>query len=310
LALRDRLAERARTHLDGSPGPGVLRIEPRSSDDDFLRSVAGAVGAIERRDLAKVVLARSVDIHFDHDVDVAALLGRWAAIEPSCIVFSVPTPAGQFVGASPELLVERDGTHFRSMPLAGTTDRFHGAGSGLPPALLDSAKDGEEHRLVVESIRDVLAPVSAVLHVPDRPELVHLHTITHLGSTIDGTLRPSLDGRVPSALHLAALLHPTPAVAGVPRQAALGLIDELEPTPRGNYAGPVGYVDGAGDGRWMVGIRAMTVDGPTVQMTAGVGIVAGSRPETELQETRLKFRAVFDALAPGVPFDTGAGRER
>ncbi|MGD0880456.1 MAG: isochorismate synthase [Acidimicrobiales bacterium] len=309
-ALRGRLADRAGAHRNGSFGPGAVRIEPRTSDDDFLRSVAAAVDAIRRRDLVKVVLARSVDVHLDHEVDLAALLGRWADIEPSCVVFSVPTPAGQFVGASPELLVERDGTRFRSRPLAGTTDRIHGAVSGLPPSLVDSAKDGEEHRLVVVAIRDVLGPVSADLHVPDRPELVHLHTITHLGTTIDGTLRPSPDGRVPSALHLAALLHPTPAVAGVPRQAAIGLIDELEPTPRGTYAGPVGYVDAAGDGRWMVGIRAMTVDGPAVRMTAGVGIVAGSRPETELLETRLKFSAVFDALAPGVPFVTADERGR
>jgi menaquinone-specific isochorismate synthase len=309
-ALRDRLAERAAAPEGGAAGPVGLRIEPRTSDDHFLRSVATAVDAISHHDLVKVVLARSVDVHLDHEVDLVALLRRWAAIEPSCVVFSVPTPDGQFVGASPELLVERHGTRFRSRPLAGTTDRVHGTGSGLPPELLDSAKDGEEHRLVVDAIREVLAPISADLDVPDRPELVHLHSITHLGTTVDGTLRPSSDGRVPSALHLVALLHPTPAVAGVPRRTATELIEELEPTPRGTYAGPVGYVDGAGDGRWMVGIRAMTVAGRSVRMTAGVGIVAGSRPETELVETRLKFRAVFDALAPGVPFDTGDGPDR
>jgi isochorismate synthase len=308
-ALRDRLVERAGAPRPTPSGTGLPQVEPRSSDGDFLESVATAVGAIRRHDLVKVVLARSVDVHLASEVDLGALLRRWAALEPSCVVFSVPTPDGQFVGASPELLVERQGTRFRSRPLAGTTDRSPGAASGLPPELLDSAKDGEEHRLVVEAIRDVLAPVSDDLAVPDRPELVHLHTITHLGTTVDGTLRPAADGRVPSALHLAALLHPTPAVGGVPRQAAVELIGELEPTPRGTYAGPVGYVDASGDGRWMVGIRAMTVDGRTVRMTAGVGIVAGSRPETEFLETRLKFTAVFDVLAPGVPFDTAGDGE-
>jgi isochorismate synthase EntC len=93
-------------------------------------------------------------------------------------------------------------------------------------------------------------------------------------------------------------------VGGVPRAAALDLIGHLEDGSRGHYAGPVGWIDGAGDGRFVVGIRAMTVAGASVTLTAGVGIVAGSRPEVELRETGLKFSAVFDALAPGVPFDT------
>lgn len=304
-ALRARLADRAAHAGTGRDDPGPPVVVPWSPDADFEHAVAAAVDAVHQGTVVKVVLARAVDVELPTDADVPALLRRWSALEPSCTLFSVPVPDGQFVGASPELLVERHGDHVRSRPLAGTTDREHDAGSGLPPELLESAKDGEEHRLVVDAIRAELGPVCAELHVPDRPELVHLHTITHLGTTIDGTLARGHDGTVPSALHLIALLHPTPAVGGVPRAAATALIARLEPTPRGPYAGPVGWIDGAGDGRWMVGIRALTVDGPTVRMTAGVGIVADSDPRTELQETGLKFRAVFEALAPGVPFDTG-----
>jgi menaquinone-specific isochorismate synthase len=304
--LRDRLVERAGTCRPADSGSGAPVVVPLGADADFERSVATAVDAIDRHELVKVVLARAVDVRVDVDVDVTALLRRWAALEPSCTVFSVATSAGQFVGASPELLVERVADQVRSRPLAGTTDRVHDVGGGLPAALLESAKDGEEHRLVVDAIRDELAPVTTALRVPDRPELVHLHSITHLGTSLVGTLRPGPDGTVPTALHLVARLHPTPAVGGVPRAAATELIDRLEPTPRGTYAGPVGWVDGAGDGRWMVGIRAMTVDGRAVRMTAGVGIVAGSDPHTELLETRLKFRAVYDALAPGYHFDTAA----
>jgi isochorismate synthase len=305
-SLRDRLADRAAAHPSDDPTPVRPEVAPRTGDDEFERSVATAVDAIHRGELVKVVLSRAVGIRLDAEPDVPGLLRRWAALEPSCTVFSVPTPDGQFVGASPELLVERTGTRVRSRPLAGTTDRYHEAGSGLPAALLDSAKDGEEHRLVVDAIRDELAPLTTDLHVPDRPELVHLHTITHLGTAVDGTLAPGPDGLLPSALHLVARLHPTPAVGGVPRAAATGLIRRLEPTGRGTYAGPVGYVDAAGDGRFMVGIRAMSVDGRTVSMTAGVGIVAGSDPRTERIETQLKLRAVFAALAPGIDFDTAA----
>jgi menaquinone-specific isochorismate synthase len=308
-ALRTRLSDRAAAAPQRGSDPsrsGVPVVVPRSGDAEFEGAVATAVDAIRRGDLVKVVLARAVDVELPADVDVVALLHRWSALEPSCTLFSVPTPGGQFVGASPELLVERSGDQVCSRPLAGTTDRDHGAASALPPALLDSAKDGEEHRLVVDAIRSELDPVTVRLTVPDRPELVHLHTITHLGTTVRGTLRPTADGNVPSALHLVARLHPTPAVGGVPRSEATTLIHRLEQVPRGPYAGPVGWIDGAGDGRWMVGIRAMTVDGPSVRLTAGVGIVADSDPRTELEETDLKFRAVYGALAPGAPFDTSA----
>ena len=302
--LRTRLATRAAAHTAGAGRQDQPVVTPRSGDDEFERAVAVAVAAIGRHDVVKVVLARSVDVQLAAEVDVPDLLRRWTVLEPSCTVFSMPAPDGQFVGASPELLVEREAGQVRSRPLAGTTDRVHDPDGGLPAALLDSVKDGEEHRLVVDAVRAELAPVTDGLLVPDRPELVHLHTITHLGTSIEGTLRPDPFGGVPTALHLVARLHPTPAVAGVPRTEATDLIRHLEAGPRGTYAGPVGWVDGDGDGRWMVGIRAMTVDGDTVHMTAGVGIVAGSDPHTELLETGLKLRAVFDALAPGVTFDT------
>ncbi len=308
-SLRHRLVDRGSVPQDDHPTPVHPVVTPRSGDDDFERSVATAVDAIQRGELVKVVLSRSVDVRLETRPDVPDLLRRWAALEPSCTVFSVPTADGQFVGASPELLVERTGTRVRSRPLAGTTDRVHGSESRLPAALLDSAKDGEEHRLVVDAIREELTPVTVELHVPDHPELVHLHTITHLGTTIDGILDSGPDGLPPSVLHLVARLHPTPAVGGVPRAAATALIRRLEPTGRGTYAGPVGYVDAGGDGYWMIGIRAMSVDGTNVAMTAGVGIVSGSDPTTERMETLLKFRAVFAALAPGVELDTASPRD-
>ena len=309
-ALRDRLVAMAAAHRPVAIGPVGARVVPRSSDATFEEAVARAVEAIVRHDVTKVVLARRVDVTLDRVPDLAALLRRWGTLEPSATLFSLPTPDGQFVGASPELLVERRGDHVRSRPLAGTTDRFPDAASPLPSELLESAKDAEEHRLVVDAIREALEPWCTALRVPVRPELVHLHHLTHLGTTVDGTLRSDGDRTAPTALHLAALLHPTPAVGGVPRAAALDLIDRLEDGPRGTYAGPVGYLDGSGDGRFVVGIRAMTVAGATATLTAGVGVVAGSQPATERDEANLKFTAVFDALAPGIPFDTsgrGAG---
>ena len=201
----------ARTWCPGRPMP------------TFEGAVATVVEAIGRHEVAKVVLARRVDVALDRDPDLSALLRRWGTLEPNGTLFSLPTPDGQFVGASPELLVERHADHVRARPLAGTTDRFHDASSPLPSELLESTKDAEEHRLVVQFISDALGPWCDSLDVPDRPELVHLHNLTHLGTSLEGTLGVRSDGTVPSALHLAALLHPTPAVGGVPRAAALGV---------------------------------------------------------------------------------------
>ena len=304
-ALRTRILALTDQRVTAPPAVQRPVTEAKSSDADFVQSVAAAVDAIRRGALVKVVLARAVEVFLAQDIDVPDLIARWAELEPSCTIFALPTDAGRFVGASPELLVERSGAHVRSRPLAGTIGRIHDGDGGLPSALLESAKDGEEHRLVVDAIRAELAPLCTELQVPERPELVHLHTITHLGTTIDGTLRSDSDGTASTALHLVARLHPTPAVCGVPRLAATDLISRLEPEPRGAYAGPVGYVDASGDGRWMVGIRALTVTGRSATMTAGVGIVAESDPSTELSETSLKFRAVFEALAPGSVFEPG-----
>jgi isochorismate synthase len=244
-------------------------------------------------------------------VDVAALLDRWHRLEPTCTIFSVPTSDGQFVGASPELLVERTGTGVRSRPLAGTAERFVGSeGSLLPGELLESRKDATEHRLVVEAIEATLRDLCSELHAPSQPDLVHLRNIIHLGTSLTGTLARRPDGRVPSALELVGALHPTPAVGGVPATTALAVIGRLEPESRGHYAGPVGYVDAAGDGRWMVGIRAMAIDRLNSRLAAGVGIVDGSTPAIELAETNLKLSAVLDVLVPGLTITPAEGTHR
>ena len=297
--LRAALASRAAKHLPPSvfaDDAGAPRAARAMSDDDFRSAVSTAVDVIDGGSITKVVVARHVDVFPVAPLDEAALLTRWRDMEPGCTLVALDTPEGRFLGASPELLVSRQGLHVASTPLAGTTDRHHDACSVLPSTLLESTKDGNEHRLVVDAIVDALRPTTTLLKVPDGPTVVHLRTISHLATPISGTLSADPTGRVPSALHLAALLHPTPAVAGVPRDAALALIDRLEAAPRGPYAGPVGYVDGSGDGRWMVGIRAVLIDGRRVRLTAGVGVVAGSQPETELAEVGLKLRSVLDAL--------------
>jgi isochorismate synthase len=269
--------------------------------------VEEALLAIHGGELAKVVLARQMDMTAEEPIDIAGLLRRWHRLEPDCAIFSLPGADGQFVGASPELLVERSGLRVRSRPLAGTTNRSpEGSQSALatdvsilPAELMTSRKDGAEHRLVVEAIAERLGPLCSQLDVPPGPHLVHLHNLVHLGTSLAGTLVQMPGRPPPSALELVGALHPTPAVGGVPTQAACSLIDRLEPQSRGRYAGPVGYLDASGNGKWVLGIRAVTIRDRTARLAAGVGIVEGSDPRAELAETNLKFNAVFDALAPG-----------
>ncbi|MBO0819211.1 MAG: chorismate-binding protein, partial [Nocardiopsaceae bacterium] len=144
------------------------------------------------------------------------------------------------------------------------------------------------------SLREVLAPRCATLDVAPRPELFRLPNLQHLGTPVRGTLRPGTDDR--SALALAAALHPTAAVGGTPTPAAVELIRELENMDRDRYAGPVGWIDGDGNGEWGIALRCAQLDGNRARLFAGGGIVAGSDPATELAETQIKLRPMQMAL--------------
>ncbi|HVX21185.1 MAG TPA: isochorismate synthase [Acidimicrobiales bacterium] len=293
---------------DGSaatvPAPALTEIPPGAG---YAAAVAEAVAEIEAGRLEKVVLARSLEARLGRPVDLGRVVRRLRAQEPSCTTFSVPTtpgpatPGGRFVGASPELLVRRAGRAVTCHPLAGTIGLTGdpAVDAATVDRFLASAKEHREHRLVVDAIAAVLGPLTTALAAPDQPSLVRLQSVAHFGTVIDGTL-DAPGGRLPSVLDLLAALHPTPAVGGVPRDRALAAIAELEPAPRGLWAGPVGWVDGKGDGEWMIGLRSATVDGDVVRLHAGAGVVAGSDPAAELAETTVKLAPMLDALAPGL----------
>jgi menaquinone-specific isochorismate synthase len=293
------------THIapPGTPAP-ALELAPASerrppdgfaltstmSHADFCDIVASTVKGIADGCYEKVVLAREVQIEASGPILVADVLSRLRALFPACMVFSVDG----FVGASPELLLRRFGTEVCSHPLAGTVPRSGDpeADDRLAAGLLGSPKDRHEHRVVVDAVASTLGPLCADLDVPDGPSIVPLRNVSHLGTLITGHLRAPAAG----ALELAARLHPTPAVAGTPREAALERIAEVEGFDRGRYAGPVGWVDGNGDGEWAVGIRSATHEGNHARLVAGVGVVADSDPEAELAETQLKLQALLAAV--------------
>lgn len=279
--------------------PAILSVRAEPTARGYADAVRKALAAIaaggdEPDRLRKVVLARSLVVSAGAAIDPLALLRRLGT-DPGATRFAVPLhadgdPSRYLVGATPELLVAKRGNAVRSFPLAGSIPIESPDGARL---LMASDKDQREHALVVEAIADLLAPLCHILSVPAAPELRTTRTMRHLGTRIEGELA---DPEAMPAAALAALLHPTPAIGGTPRDKAVDLIRALEPVPRGFYAGAVGWSDARGDGDWYVALRCAEVEGARARLYAGAGIVAGSDPETELVETSAKFRAILDAL--------------
>jgi menaquinone-specific isochorismate synthase len=240
--------------------------------------------------LRKVVLARDLYATANRPIDARALLDRLAGRYPGCYTFA----CDGLVGATPELLISRDGWRVSSLVLAGTTPRgaTPAEDSELATALLGSAKENEEHQYAAASLENALAPLCQAMYVAPHPALIRLPNLQHLGTRVRGTLT-SVDR---SALGLAAAVHPTAAVGGTPTDAAVELIRELESMDRERYAGPVGWVDADGNGEWGIALRCAQLDGNRARLVAGCGIVAGSDPAAELAETITKFRPMRTAL--------------
>ncbi|HDS1581484.1 TPA: isochorismate synthase [Stenotrophomonas maltophilia] len=286
------------------PLQGALQAEPAAQD--YAAAVATAVQALRSptQDLHKVVLARSLLACTRQALSPEVLLARLGA-DPSVATYAVPLPVepGQapawLVGATPELLLRKRGVQLLSHPLAGSARRSADASEDerAARALQGSAKDHDEHRHVVEAIVDGLAPYCSDIDAQPQPTLHATASMWHLGTRIHATLK---DPHTPAAL-LLAQLHPTPAVCGTPRLAALQRIRELEPVARGFYAGAVGWLDAQGDGDWYVAIRCARLQGTQLRLYAGAGIVADSQPEAEVAETAAKFAALLNALGVHEP---------
>lgn len=245
--------------------------------------------------LRKVVLARRSEVHFDGPVDPVAVLRRLARSRDE-FAFGIRRGEAAFVGASPETLLRRDDDRLRVEALAGT--------SRLPPGpdradrlaraaerLYGSGKDLEEHALVVRGIADALAPFAVRRDLPGWPRVRGLGDLAHLSSEIEVELRTGV-----GTAALLDVLHPTPAVGGLPRDRALDLIRKAEPVERGWYAGPVGWVRPDGAAEFAVGIRSALLRGDTAWLYAGAGIVAASEPDAEYRETGDKLRRLLAAL--------------
>jgi salicylate biosynthesis isochorismate synthase/menaquinone-specific isochorismate synthase len=212
----------------------------------------------------------------------------------SCFCFCVGTPEAAFVGASPELLLRRSGAGVSTVALAGSTRRSSdpAVDDHLGEQLLRSDKNRREQRIVSERIVRLLRPHSVWVEAAAEPEVIKVANIQHLATPVIAQLAEPR-----SAVDLAGLLHPTPAVGGEPADRAAAAIAELEQMDRGWYAGPVGWMDATEDGEFCVALRSGLLRDRDAHLYAGVGVVSGSDPEAELEETEIKLRALLPLLA-------------
>nr|WP_294691436.1 isochorismate synthase [uncultured Friedmanniella sp.] len=270
---------------------GVRYTEGALSAGEWQAAVREAVRRIGTGALDKVVLARDVVATAEDEIDSRWLVTRLVDRYPSCWTYLVDG----LVGATPEMLVRREGGLVTSRVLAGTIRRSAaGVDLQLAATLARSGKDLEEHEYAVASVARALAPFCSGMHVPDAPYVLELPNVLHLATDVTAVARPGA-----TALGLAAALHPSAAVCGTPTTVARDLISTLEHLDRERYAGPVGWVDGHGDGEWAIALRCGQVeetDPRRIRLFAGCGIVAGSDPEAELAESAAKLLPMREAL--------------
>jgi salicylate biosynthesis isochorismate synthase/menaquinone-specific isochorismate synthase len=299
-----KLRDRMRSRLASLREPALPLIDPHPAGETAIRSVrppgsfedavARATDRIRAGELEKLVLAREVVVEASRAHDPAAVYGALRELFPSCFCFCCGTPEAAFLGASPELLVRRSGAVAATVALAGSTRRSAdpAVDDHLGEQLRHSTKDRHEHEIVVHRIERGLRPHAVWVESASEPDLVRVANIQHLATPIHAQLAESR-----SALELAGLLHPTPAVGGEPGDAATAAIPELEQMDRGWYAGPVGWMDTAEDGELCVALRSGLLRDRTAHLYAGGGIVAESEPAAELAETEVKLEALLPLLA-------------
>jgi isochorismate synthase len=297
-------ADRVGARLAGLRDDPLPLLDPHLTDRPTIRSVhppgdfEAAVDAATERigggEMSKVVLAREVTVEGAAAHDPAAIFGALREQFPSCFCFCRGTPEAAFLGASPELLIRRSGAGASTVALAGSTRRSSdpAVDDHLGEQLLRSDKNRREQRIVSERIVRKLRPHAVWVQTAPEPEVVKVANIQHLATPIIAQLAESH-----SAVEMAGMLHPTPAVGGEPWPDAASTIAELERMDRGWYAGPVGWMDATEDGEFCVALRSALLRDREARLFAGVGVVAGSDPAAELAETEVKLQALLPLLA-------------
>ncbi len=290
--VAEALVDRPAVHPP-TPASTALRVEWPMDREAWVTSVAVIAGEVRAGKYEKAVLASTQQLVSDAPIAIGRALARLRSGYPDCHVFTMTEGDKTFLGASPELLVSLLDGQVRALGLAGSARRGDTPEEDvrIGDALLASGKDRIEHEAVVRAIRERLGPLTEDLVAPNQPELRRLRNIQHLSTEISARVRPGT-----SILDLVQRLHPTPAVCGWPADRARAVIAEHEAFDRGWYAGPIGWMDAAGDGEFAVALRSAVVSGNRAWLFAGNGIMGDSVPASELAEVQWKFRPLSEAL--------------
>jgi menaquinone-specific isochorismate synthase len=293
------------TWIGDFPQPSLPKIAPTYAknsmkwqkefdvDDQWKTRVSQAVSRIQAGEVDKVVLAREINVSAESVIDSRKVLHKLSIEYPSTWNFTI----SNLVGATPELLMRLTHGMITSRVLAGTISKTGNDEKDLALAasLARSSKDLEEHEYAVRSVADAIAPFCKSTNVPESPFVLHLANVMHLATDVTGALVETLN-KVDS-FSVLEKLHPSAAVCGTPTNKASALINEIEGLARGRYAGPVGWIDASGDGELGIALRCGQIQGNSIRLFAGCGIVAGSDPERELAESQAKFAPMKSALS-------------
>ncbi|XAS63513.1 isochorismate synthase [Micrococcaceae bacterium Sec5.8] len=287
------------TEIDADAAPREATLATGSlSEADWMAAVAAGVAEIRTGALEKLVLARDIVATVPAGVNAAEILRQLAVRYRECWTYGVDG----LVGATPEMLIQVEGRTAQARVLAGTLDRRDADGLDGSPlefaerVLAGSEKQRHEHDIAIQSLTTQLAPFSEAMNAHSEPFILELPNVWHLASDVKAELT-EVEGHVPTSLALINALHPTAAVCGTPTTVAGALIRKLEHLDRGPYAGPVGWLDAAGNGEWGIALRGAVIESAqTVRLYAGCGVVEGSVPEVELAETWAKFRPMLESL--------------
>lgn len=269
--------------------PHHIEMVSPESKDQFVDKVRLILKNIEAGVVQKVVIARKLNVTADINIDSRLLVSELVKSQPESYIFSI----NKFVGASPELLVEKFSRSIRSLPMAGTRRRH--ARTDVDDAdiadLQTNSKDRKEHLVVVEDIVRKLESISDNVTSSSTPHVVRLPHVSHLTTSISANASSEID-----FLSIVDILHPTPAVAGTPLNQALEIINDIEGFDREIYGAPVGWFDSSGDGQCAIALRCAKIEENKATLFAGVGIVEESNPEAEWDETQAKFGVMRDSL--------------